>query len=104
MRFLDPNSEEPLVAPPRRHELAIEILKFLTPALGLVLFLAGLNGKYPWLSKPWVLNSLIALGVLVLIWFARPRLVVWLLRIQNGKRDRRFIAENDMRLRELVDQ
>jgi len=91
------------VAPPRRHELAVEILKFLTPALGLALFLAGLNGKYPWLSRPWVLDALVALGVLVLIWFAKPRLVVWLQQIRTGKRNQRFIAENDVRLRELVE-
>ena len=80
MHFPDPisedDSEELLNIPPRRHEFAIEILKLLTPVLGLVLFIAGLSSKYPWLSTPWVRNALIFLGVLVLIWFAKPRLTV----------------------------
>lgn len=104
MEFFDPDSEQPPVLPPRRHELVIEVLKFLTPALGLVLFLAGLNGKYPLLSRPWVFDTLVVLGVFVLIWFAKPRLVVWRRRVRERKRDRRFTAENDVRLRELVEQ
>jgi hypothetical protein len=108
MRFLMSDSlddsEEMSVVPPRRHELTVEILKLLTPALGLILFVAGLSSKYPWLSKPYMLNALIALGVLVLIWFAKPRLTFWLRRIQDSKREQRFIAENDVRLRELVEQ
>lgn len=104
MDFLDPNSGGSPVAPPRRHELAIETLKFLTPALGLALFLVGLNSKYPWLSKPWVLNSLIALGVLVLVWFAKPRFGVWARRTRDRKRDQLFIAENAASLRRLVER
>ncbi len=105
MQFFDSNSEEPPVAiPARRHELLIEILKFLTPALGLVLFLAGLIGKYPWLSKPWVFDIIVALGVLILIWFAQPRFSAWLRRIGDNKRDQQFIAANDARLRELLDK
>jgi hypothetical protein len=108
MRFLVSNlpddSEEVAVGPPRRHELAVEVLKLLTPCLGLILFIAGLSSKYPWLSKPWVLNALIALGVLVLVWFAKPRLTLWLRRFQDTKGARRFIAEYDARLRELVEQ
>jgi hypothetical protein len=108
MHFPDSSSEEdseelPHI-PPRRHEFAVEILKLLTPALGLVLFIAGLSSKYPWLSTPWVRNALIFLGVLVLIWFAKPRLTVWLRRHQGRKREQRFIAETDVRLRQLVEQ
>ena len=55
MHFLDPSldedSEELPHIPPRRLEFAAEILKLFTPALGLVLFIAGLSSRYPWLSE-----------------------------------------------------
>ncbi len=102
--YHDLNVEEPAVISPRKHELAIEILKFLTAVAGLLLLVVSSIGKYPWLSKPWVLSSLIGIAVLVLIWFAKPRLVVWLRRIQNRRRGRQFIAQNDVKLRELMDQ
>lgn len=90
--------------PSRRHEFAVEILKLLTPALGLVLFIAGLSSKYPWLSTPWLRNAHICLGILVLIWFAKPRLTVWATTTSGQKREQRFIAETDGRLRQLVEQ
>jgi CBS domain containing-hemolysin-like protein len=109
MYFLDSNSDNdleqpPIVLPSRPHELAVEILKFLTAALSLVVVLVGLIGKYSWLSKPWVFSALIALGLLVLMWFAKPRLTAWLRRRQVRKRNQRFVAETDCQLRELLDQ
>src|SRR5258707_255960 len=105
MGFIGDNSEEqPAAAPPRRHELAIEILKLLTPALALVVFLLGLNAKYAWLSTPRVRDGLILLAVLILIWFARPRISAWLGRRSQRKREKHFIAMNDTRLRELAEQ
>ena len=104
MRYLGQNSEEHPAAPPRRHELVIEILKFLTPALGLVLFLLGLNSKYPWLSKPWVVDTAVILGIFILIWFAKPRWAVWFQRIRDDRRDRQFVRANDVGLRELLGQ
>jgi hypothetical protein len=106
MQFPEPNlfNEQPAPQPPRRHELAIEILKFLTPLLGFLLLTVSSVSKYPWLSKPWVLNSLIALGVLVLIWFAKPRITAWLQRRGQREREKQFIETNDARLREFVDQ
>ena len=105
---LDSNSdndlEQPPIAPSRPHEFQIEILKFATPLLGLVVFLVGLIGKYSWLSKPWVFSALIGLGLLVLMWFAKPRLTAWLRRRHARKRNQRFIATTDVRLRELLDQ
>jgi hypothetical protein len=77
---------------PRRHELLIEILKFLTPALALVSSLVALTGRYSWLSKLWLFDAAVVLGVLILLWFAKPRLEVWLQRIRGGKSDQRFIA------------
>jgi hypothetical protein len=71
--------------------------------LGLILFLVGLIGKYPWLSKSWVLDALVVLGLLIFIWLAKPRLGVWLQRIRKWKSNQRFIAENAVRLRELVE-
>jgi len=108
MDFLDSNSdddlEQPPIVPSRPHELAVEILKFLTAALSLAVVLVGLIGKYSWLSKPWVFSALIVLGLLVLIWFAKPRLIASLRRRQVRKRNQRFIAETDVRLRELLQQ
>lgn len=108
MYFLDSNSDNDLEQPPivlsRPHEFQIEILRFATPLLALVVFLVGLIGKYSWLSKPWVFSALIILGLLVLICFAKPRLTAWLRRRKVRKRNQRFIAETDARLRELLDQ
>src|SRR6266550_8584447 len=61
MQFPEPNlfDEQPAPQPPRRHELAIEILKVLTPALALVSSLIALSGKYPSLSKPWVFDLIL---------------------------------------------
>ena len=103
MQFLDSNSAEssPGIARPR-HELLIEILKFLTPVLALVSSLVALRGKYPWLSKPWVFDALVALSALILIWFAKPRFVSWLQGVRDSQHERRFIASNDIRLRELL--
>lgn len=50
--------------PTGRRELVVEILKLLTPTLSLVVLLLVLNGKYAWLSKPWVLDGLILLAAL----------------------------------------
>jgi hypothetical protein len=105
MSFIDPLSEEPPTAPPpRRHELLVEILKLLTPTLSLVVLLLGLNAKYAWLSKPWVLDGLILLAALVLIWFAQPRFSAWLRGRNQRKREQQFVTTNDIRLRELIDQ
>jgi hypothetical protein len=109
MQSPNPNSEQPPVIPPspapdRRRELAIEILKFVTPALALVVFLLGLTAKYSLLSKPWALDILVVLGIFVLLWFAKPRLVVWLRRVQDARRDQRFVRSNNVRRREFVRQ
>ena len=46
MRFIDDNSEDQAeTVAPRGHELAIEILKCLTPGLALVVLLLGLNAS-----------------------------------------------------------
>jgi hypothetical protein len=103
MEYLDSDEEEPDAAPPR-HELTIEVLKFLTPALGLLLFVLGLSAKYPWLSKPWILDCLVGLGILVVLWFAKPRIVAWWQKRAQRGRERQFMANNDARLREFVDQ
>jgi hypothetical protein len=42
--------------------------------------------------------------MMVLIWFAKARLTVWLRRHRGRKREQRFTAETDVRLRQLVDQ
>jgi len=105
MRFVEPFPEElPPAHPARRHELLIEILRFLTPVLALISSIVALSGKYPSLSKPWVLDIIVALGVLILMWFARPRLAGWLHKVRANRRDQRFIVENGIRLRELLDQ
>jgi hypothetical protein len=44
------------------------------------------------------------LGLLIVAWFARPRLSAWLTKHRQKKRDRLFIAANDARLREFAEQ
>lgn len=104
MQFIDPSSEEQPAVHPRRNEFLVEILKVLTPALGLLLFLLGLNAKYPWLSKPWITDTLVVLGILIVAWFAKPRFSTWLQKIGRRKRDQQFVATNDARLQEFVEQ
>src|ERR1700688_2925694 len=103
MQFDDFDNEDmPIVAAPPRRELLVELLKLLTPALGLLLFLLGLSSKYPWLTQPWVKECLGILGIFVVGWFARPRVVSWISRTAAKKRDRLFVATNDVRLRQFV--
>ena len=49
-------------------------------------------------------DVVVALSLLILAWFAQPRLSAWLRKIGAKKRDRQFIAANDVRLREFVEQ
>lgn len=104
VQFFSLEDEEPRAASSRRHELTIEVLKFLTPALGLLLFLLSVSTKYPWLSKSWVWDGLAALGVVVLIWVTKPRLSIWRQKLVQRKRENQFIAANDARLHEFVQQ
>jgi len=103
MQFDDFDNEDmPIAAAPPRRELLVELLKLLTPALGLLLFLLGLSSRYPWLTQLWVKECLGILGILVVGWFAGPRVVSWISRTAAKKRDRLFVATNDVRLRQFV--
>jgi hypothetical protein len=101
----DEDEEEPLVPANRKsHELTVEVLKLLTASLAFAASVIALVSKYPWLSKPWILDGIIVLGLLVLGWFAKPRFAHWLHKIKRRKREEQFIATNDARLREFVEQ
>jgi hypothetical protein len=102
----DDDDELETLAPSSRpsRELTAEVLKLLTASLAFVASIVGLATKYQWLIKPWVVNVVIALGVLTLGWFAKPRVVHWLHRIKRRKREQQFVATNDARLREFVEQ
>jgi hypothetical protein len=106
MQFMypDSNDDQPTVAPAQRHDLAIKILSFLTPALGLLLLLLGSTAKFSWLTQPWVRDCLIALGVVTVFWFAWPRFSLWLRKYKQKRRDQRFIYDNELRLREFVER
>ena len=73
--FVDDEDEEEPVVPAnfKSRELTVEILKLLTASLAFAASVIALVSKYPWLSKPWILDGIIALGLLVLVWFAKPR-------------------------------
>jgi len=104
VRFFDPSSEElPAALPPRRRELFVETLKFLTALVALAGALVALHGKYPSLS-PWIFDSIVGTGLLIATWVVTPRVAAWARRIQKRARIRRFIATNDVRLRELLAQ
>jgi len=102
--WTDEDESQGVSAEAPRRELLVELLKVLTPALGLLLFLLGLTSKYPWLTQPWVKNALVVLGILVVAWFAKPRLVVWRRKLRQRKRDRIFVATNEVRLRQFTDR
>src|SRR5947209_8458619 len=102
--WTDEDESQGVSAEPPRRELLVEFLKVLTPALGLLLFFLGLTSKYPWLTQPWAKSTLVVLGILVVAWFAKPRLVVWKRKLRQRKRDRIFVATNEVRLRQLTDR
>jgi hypothetical protein len=76
MQFPAPNSEEPAPVPRRQHDLAIEILRFATALLGFLLLVISSTSKYSWLSRPWVVDVFIVLGVLILTWLVKPRVAI----------------------------
>lgn len=86
-------------APPSSRELAVRVLEFLTPALALLLLVLGLASKYPWL-----LDGLILVAVIVLLWFAKPRLTAWFQRLGQRRKERRFLSATEAKLYELRDQ
>ncbi len=106
MNFIDDDDEDEPDASvvPRSRELTVEVLKLLTASLAFAAAVIGLVSKYPWFSKPWILDGVIALGFLVLAWFAKPRFAHWLRRIKLHKGEQQFISTNDARLREFVEQ
>jgi hypothetical protein len=103
MQYADfDNEETPIVVAPPRRELLIEFLKVLTPSLGLLLFLLSLTSKYPWLTQTWIKDILVVLGILVVVWFARPLVLSSLRRFKEKKRDQSFVSTNDARLRQFI--
>src|SRR5580692_7458620 len=104
MNFIDDEGEPDTPVAPRSRELAVEVLKLLTASLAFAAAVVGLVSKYPWFSKPWILDGVIALGFLILAWFAKPRFIHWFQRIKRRKREQQLISTNDVCLREFVEQ
>jgi hypothetical protein len=87
--------EQPIGAAPRR-EILIAILQVAAALLAIVPFF------WPWAGN----HRIYAIVVVVIVfgWIAKPRLQAWIKRNANRRRDGQFIAANDARLREFVQQ
>jgi hypothetical protein len=89
-------------AAPRRREVSVEILRFVSAVITLVVAIIGVATRFPALSKPWTWDVLIALALLFLLWLSKPRLMAWWGARKEQKREKQFIKTCDAQLRELV--
>jgi hypothetical protein len=101
---MEPFNELPDNNRQSKHEVLIEVLKFLSPLVALASSLLALTGRYPSLSKPWIFDTLIGVGLFILLWIAKPHLTGWLSKARNNQLDKKFIRSKDSRLRELLGQ
>lgn len=104
MQLFDPNAGKPLVVQSRRYELVIEVLKFLTAMVAFVAAVLALTGRYQWLAKARVFESAFFVGIVMLVWLAKPRVTDLLKSVLDKRRDRQFIAAEDVRLRKLAER
>ena len=91
-------------APARKHELLIEVLRFLTAALALGSVTLGIFGRFHWFANPWVIATAGAASLAFLLWLVVPRLKTWAKQRNTHARDLEFIACQGNRLHKLLGQ
>lgn len=91
-------------APPRKHELLIEVLRLLTAALALGSVTLGIFGRFHWFANPWVMATAGAASLAFLLWLVVPRLKTWAKQRNTHARDLEFIACQGNRLHKLLGQ
>jgi hypothetical protein len=91
-------------AQPRKHELLIEVLRFVTAALAFGSVTLGIFGKFHWFANPWVIAAAGAASLAFLLWLVVPRFKTWAQQTNTRARDLEFIASQGNRLHKLLGQ
>jgi hypothetical protein len=91
-------------AQPRKHELLIEVLRFVTAALAFGSVTLGIFGKFHWFANPWVIATAGAASLAFLLWLVVPRFKTWAQQTNTRARDLEFIASQGNRLHKLLGQ
>lgn len=91
-------------AQPRKHELLVEVLRFVTAALAFGSVALGVFGRFRWFANPWVIATAGAASVAFLLWLAVPRFRTWAKQRKTRARHLEFIASQGKRLHKLLGQ
>lgn len=89
------------MTPAPRHEVLVEVLRLISTVLVLISAILAVTGKFP---KPWVYGLAFGIGILVLLWLAKPRVAVWFGERRMRERDQKFILAETTGLEKLVSQ
>jgi hypothetical protein len=91
-------------AQPQKHELLVEVLRFVTAVLAFGSVTLGVFGRFHWFANPWVLATVGAASLAFLLWLVIPRLKTWARQRNTSARDLEFIASQCNRLHKLLGQ
>ena len=89
---------------PRKHELLIEVLRFVTAALAFGSVTLGIFGRFHWFANPWVIATAGATSFAFLLWLVVPRFKAWAKLRNTRARDLKFISNQGNRLHKLLGQ
>ena len=98
-RFLERRPRQSTdAAQPRKHEVLVEVLRFVTAGLAFGSVTLGIFGRFHWFANPWVIVTAGAASLAFLLWFVVPRFKTWTKRRNTRARDLEFIASQGNRL------
>src|SRR5215469_7339088 len=89
---------------PRKRELLVEVLRFVTAALAFGSVTLGIFGRFPWFANPWVIATAGAASLAFLLWLVVPRFKTWAKQRNTRVRNLKFIAGQGHRLHKLLGQ
>lgn len=89
---------------PRKRELLVEVLRFITAALAFGSVTLGIFGRFRWFANPWVIATAGAASVAFLLWFAVPRFRTWGKQRNTRARELESIASQGKRMHKLLGQ
>src|SRR5215469_17731062 len=87
---------------PRKRELLVEVLRFVTAALAFGSVTLGIFGRFHWFANPWVIATAGATSLVFLSWLVVPRFKTWAKQRNTRARDLEFIASQGNRLHKLL--
>jgi hypothetical protein len=91
-------------AQPRKHEVLVEVLRFVTAALAFGSITLGIFGRFHWFANPWVITTAGAASLAFLLWLVVPRFKTWAKQRNTRAHDLEFIASQGNRLHKLLGQ